>query len=125
MSKTIALAAAVAALLPVAQAQASQGVSLDQYGRLLVGGQDIATLVAPALAESAQTAAGGANLGCDPTVAVAGGANLGCDPTMAVAGGANLGCDPTMVVAGGANLGCDPTQAFAGGANLGCDPTIA
>jgi hypothetical protein len=116
MSKTIALAAAVATLLPVAQAQASQGVSFDAHGRLTVGGLDIAEIVKSAGADSL-FAGPGANLGCDDPMAGPG-ANLGCDDPMA-GPGANLGCDDPMA-GPGANLGCDDPMAGPG-ANLGCD----
>jgi hypothetical protein len=104
MSKKIALAAAVAALLPVAQAQASQGVSFDAHGRLLVGGLDVAEIVKSAGPDSLR-AGPGANIGCDDPFLAGPGANIGCDDPMA-GPGANIGCDDPMA-GPGANIGCD------------------
>ncbi len=98
MSKTVALAAAVAALLPISQVQASQGVTVDQHGRLLVGGQDISVILG-STSESDQQArpTGGANYGCEIPLAArpTGGANYGCEIPLAArpTGGANYGCD--------------------------------
>ncbi len=105
MSKTLALAATVAALLPVSQVQANQGVTLDQFGRLVIGGQDISQVIAPVADDSlmARPGTGGANFGCEP-------------PKMARpgTGGANFGCEPPKMArpgTGGANFGCEPPAA--------------